>query len=60
VVDRDPARVHYRGLASCETVWNDARGERLLRCLVIRGHEGAHQAYFGDRLFEWDSPGGDR
>ena len=37
----------------CGSEWRPRQDGPTLRCLMLRGHGGTHQAYFRDHLLEW-------
>lgn len=37
----------------CGSECRSDRDGPTLRCLILRGHDGTHQAYYRDHLHEW-------
>ncbi|HQA78316.1 MAG TPA: hypothetical protein PLL50_08185 [Propionicimonas sp.] len=38
---------------SCGSQWSQRSDGPTLECRMAEHHDGAHQAYYGDRLHEW-------
>jgi hypothetical protein len=59
VADVSPPPASRHRFDACDSQWRPAERGPVLHCLMLPGHEGTHQAYYGDRLHEWPTPDGD-
>jgi len=50
-----PSAGHTPRSDICGSEWRTCQDGPTLRCLMLRGHGGTHQAYFRDQLQEWST-----
>lgn len=54
MTETEPATVVASLAGSCGETWQPDEQSPHLRCRIVNGHDFSHQAYYRDRLYEWE------